>query len=340
MKKKLSHSHKNSYIPVIAEIGINHNGSFSRAIKMINEAKRCGADIVKFQIFIPEMVATKHAKKALYQINNPSDQELQIDMIKKYALNFSQFEKLKKYCDDCSMEFLASPFDLQSLNFLKKLKIKSLKIPSGEITNTPYLEYAKKLNFKKIFLSTGMSTEKEIHFAINQLKHNNLILLHCNTSYPVPYDEINLNYMTRMKKIFNKPVGFSDHSLGSMASVCALALGAQVIEKHFTLNNNLKGPDHKASLNPKTLKNFIKDLRQATIILGKSNKIISQTEFNNSSIARKSIVASTYIKKGDLFSKNNLTTKRPGNGVCPTKWNKIIGLKSNKNYKPDDLIKL
>ena len=146
-----------------------------------------------------------------------------------------------------------------------------------------------------------MSTEKEIHFAINQLKHNNIILLHCNTSYPVPYDEINLNYITRMKKIFNKPVGFSDHSLGSMASVCALALGAQVIEKHFTLNNNLKGPDHKASLNPKSLKNFIKDLRQATIILGESNKIISQTEFNNSSIARKSIVASTYIKK-EIYS--------------------------------------
>ena len=184
-----------------------------------------------------------------------------------------------------------------------------------------------------------MSTEKEIHFAINQLKHNNIILLHCNTSYPVPYDEINLNYITRMKKILINLLDFLIILL-EVASVCALALGAQVIEKHFTLNNNLKGPDHKASLNPKSLKNFIKDLRQATIILGESNKIISQTEFNNSSIARKSIVASTYIKKGDLFSKNNLTTKRPGNGVCPTKWNKIIGLKSNKNYKPDDLIKL
>jgi len=328
---------------IIAEAGINHNGSISIAKKLIDIAAKAGADAVKFQTFNTENLVTKNAKKAKYQKKNGDKKETQFDMLKKLELSPQMHKVLLSYCRKKNILFLSSPFDLQSINFLKNLGLKIFKIPSGEITNLPYLKKLGKLN-KKIILSTGMSNMNEIKDALNILvksgtKKNNITVLHANTEYPTPMRDVNLRSMLSIGKAFNVNFGYSDHTLGSEVSVAAVALGAKCIEKHFTLNCKMKGPDHRASLEPKELTKMIHAIRNIEIALGSRVKRPSKSETANIKIVRKSLVASRNIKKGEIFTEQNLTAKRPGSGLSPFKIIKFLGKRSLKNYKKDQQIK-
>lgn len=322
---------------IIAEAGVNHNGSFELAKQLVDKACEAGVDCVKFQTFKPENLVNKNAQKAKYQIKNTGNSESQLDMLKKLSLTFDNFKELKEYCDKKGTMFLSTPFDLESIDFLADLGIKIFKIPSGEITNLPYL---KKINShkKEVILSTGMSTLDEIQDALNILKDCKVSLLHCTTEYPCPYDNVNMKAMLTMKDKFNLPVGYSDHTQGIEIPIMAVAMGATIIEKHFTLDKNMEGPDHKASLEPDELKQMVKEIRNVEKAFGSGVKEPQESEKKNIKIARKSIVAKCDIKKGDLFSESNLTCKRPGNGISPMKWDEIIGTIANKDYKEDDLI--
>lgn len=327
---------------IIAEAGLNHNGSLKRALKMIKVAKNSGADYIKFQTAVPENVVSKNAKKAKYQKKNTNDNETQFGMIKKLHLPLDNYKILKKECDKNSIKFLSSPFDIESVLFLKKIGCKIIKIPSGEITNYPYLKVIAKNKFK-IILSTGMSTINEIETSLKilykfKVKKKNITLLHCNSAYPTPIKDVNILAIKKLKNKFKLEVGFSDHTAGILAPICAVSVGAKVIEKHFTLNKRLKGPDHSSSLNPINFMQMSKSIRDVEKILGKNEKKITNSERENILIVRKSIVAKQKIIKGQLFSETNLTTKRPGNGISPLMWNKYIGQKSKKNYKKDQLI--
>ena len=322
---------------IIAEAGVNHNGSFELAKQLVDKACEAGADCVKFQTFKPENLVNKNAQKAKYQIKNTGNSESQLDMLKKFSLTFDNFKELKEYCDKKGIMFLSTPFDLESIDFLADLGIKIFKIPSGEITNLPCL---KKINShkKEVILSTGMSTLNEIQDALNILKDCKVSLLHCTTEYPCPYDNVNMKAMLTMKDKFNLPVGYSDHTQGIEIPIMAVAMGATIIEKHFTLDKNMEGPDHKASLEPDELKQMVKEIRNVEKAFGSGVKEPQESEKKNIKIARKSIVAKCDIKKGDLFSESNLTCKRPGNGISPMKWDEIIGTIANKDYEEDDLI--
>ncbi len=327
---------------IIAEAGINHNGSFKLAKKLIDTAKICGADIVKFQSFKSKDLVIPNAKKANYQLKNSLKNETQINMLRNLELTFTEQIKLKKYCEEKKIEFLSTGFDLKSLEFLNNLQLKRFKIPSGEITNLPYLRVVGKFK-KPIILSTGMSNIKEIREALIELYKSgadkkNITILHCTTEYPAPLNDINLNAMDTIRKEFNVKVGYSDHSSGIEVSLAAVALGATVIEKHITLDKNMDGPDHKASLEPDEFSKLVKGIRNISIALGSSEKRISASEIKNLKVARKSIVAKKRIKKGELFSEYNLCTKRPGTGISPMKWEEIIGLRSKKDYEIDELI--
>lgn len=327
---------------IIAEAGVNHNGSIHLAKKLIDVASDAGVDAVKFQTFKAQNLATVYAKKANYQKNLTSQKETQFEMLKKLELKREMHIDLINYCKTKEIEFLSSPFDHESIELLKHLGLKIFKIPSGEITNLPYLRHIGKLN-KKIILSTGMSNMDEVKIAFNILtscgtKRNNIIVLHANTEYPTPMKDVNLNAMITIGKELNVSFGYSDHTLGIEVDIAAVALGAKCIEKHFTLDRNMEGPDHKASLEPEQLKEMVKAIRNIEIALGSKIKKPSQSEIKNIKIARKSIVAKKKIKKGDVFDEQNLTIKRPGTGICPTKWNKIIGTKSSKDYNEDELI--
>jgi len=330
---------------VIAEIGINHNGKLSKAIKMISEAKKSGANAVKFQSFIPKLVVRKSLGLAQYQVKGSGKIKKMINLLEKYSLSESQQIKLSKACKKNNIEFISSAFDLKSLDFLiKKIKVKTLKIPSGEITNFPHLVKAAKSK-KKIILSTGMSTLGEVRSAIkvllkNGLKRNKLTLLHCNSSYPTETKNLNLKAINILKSKFKTEVGFSDHSKSLISAAAAVTFNAKIIEKHFTLNTNSKGPDHKSSLNPKQFSLMVNNLRETENALGKEKKFITLSEKPNRKFARKSIVAKINIAKGDTFSEKNLTTKRPATGLSPMNWRKIIGKKSKKFFKADDLILL
>ena len=330
---------------VIAEAGVNHNGSLIIAKKMIKVAKDCGADFVKFQSFKAQNIVTKNSEMAEYQKTNLNDKKLtQFEMLKKLEINKNFHISLIRYCKKINIKFLSTPFDIENIELLNQLKLSYLKIPSGEITNYPYLKKIGSLN-KKIFISTGMSTLNEIKSALDILlksgtKKNNIYILHCNTAYPTPYKDVNLRAMQTIKDKFGNNVGYSDHSLGDEVSICAVALGAKVIEKHFTLSRKMIGPDHVASLEPSELKVMIDKIRNIEKSLGSKIKKISRSEKINKKIARKSIVAKKYIKKGETFSENNITVKRPGNGLSPMNWKKVIGKKSKKNFKPDQQIKI
>jgi len=329
---------------IIAEAGVNHNGKLNLAYKLVDAAKECGADFVKFQTSIPELHISKFAKKANYQVKNTADRESQLQMIKKIILSYGEFRKLKQYCKKKKIEFLSTPFDLKSIEFLKNLKMKYFKIPSGEITNLPYLIKVAKLK-KRVILSTGMANLIEIREALNILTSNgtkkkNITVLQCNTEYPTPMKDANIRAMLTIKKKFKVNVGYSDHTKGIEASLGAAALGAKMIEKHITLNKNLPGPDHKASIIPKELKKMVEGIRKITIGLGNGVKKISPSERKNIKIARTSIVAARKIKKGEKFTRKNLTIKRPGNGISPMKLFKVIGKISRKNFLEDELIKL
>ncbi len=327
----------NNKVFIIAEAGDNHNGSIDLAKKLIEVALEAKADAVKFQTFKTEEVISKMAKMAEYQKKNLGIEESQFDMVKKLELSFEDFEELKRYTEDKGLMFLSTPFDLESCDFLNNLGLNIFKIPSGEITNLPYL---RKINsFKKdVILSTGMAALDEIQAALDVLKDCKVSLLHCTTEYPCPYDAVNMNAMLTMKEKFNLPVGYSDHTQGIEIPVMAAAMGAQIIEKHFTLDKNMEGPDHKASLEPDELKQMVKAIRNVEKAFGDGKKEPQPAEIKNIAIARKSIIAKCNIKKGEIFTEKNLTTKRPGNGISPMKWDEIIGTAATKDYLEDELI--
>jgi len=327
---------------IIAEAGVNHNGSIEIAKKLIDTAANAGVDIVKFQTFKTENLVTKKAKKAEYQSKNTDTNESQFDMIKKLELDRKSHEILMDYCSQKNIEFLSTPFDFESIELLVDLGIKRFKIPSGEITNLPYLRKIGSYNFE-VILSTGMSGLSDIENAIKILvdsgtNYHNISILHCNTEYPTPFTDVNLEAMRTIANAFQLRVGYSDHTVGIEVPIAAVALGAEIIEKHFTLDKNMEGPDHKASLEPDELKKMVDSIRNIELAMGTGVKMPSQSESKNMNIARKSIVALTNIAEGDLFSESNLTVKRPGNGISPMFWDKIIGKKANRNYLADDLI--
>ncbi len=328
---------------IIAEAGVNHNGSIELAKKLIDVASDAGADAVKFQTFKAENLVTKSAQKANYQKQNMNDgEDSQFNMLKKLELDEQTHIELISYCNSKNIIFLSTPFDHDSIELLNVLGLEIFKIPSGEITNLPYLRQIGKLN-KKVILSTGMADIGEIENALDILidsgtKKENIIVLHANTMYPTPMEDVNLKAMTTIGKTFDVKYGYSDHTLGIEVPIAAVALGAVCIEKHFTLDKNMEGPDHKASLEPIELKNMVTAIRNIELALGSKIKKASKSEIPNMNIARKSIIAKTSIKEGELFSEDNLTTKRPGNGINPMRWDEIIGTKAIKDYQEDELI--
>ena len=328
---------------IIAEIGPNHNGNINIAKKLILAAKRCGADYVKFQTYKTEEVLIKNLKKADYQIKNTHNKkETQFEMLKKYEFSQKNFIKLFRFCNKKKIKFLTTAFDLDSIDFVKRLNLDFFKIPSGEINNLLFLRKIGKFN-KKIILSTGMSNIREINNAFKILiksgtSKKNITILHCNTEYPTPFRDANLKSIISMKKKFKTSIGYSDHTLGIEASIAAVVFGAQIIEKHFTLNKNMKGPDHKISLEPKELKFMINCIRNIEVAIGSGIKKKTQSEKKNISLVRRSIVAKTNILKGEYFSSENLTVKRPADGKSPLLWDSIIGKKSKKNYLIDEKI--
>lgn len=327
---------------IIAEAGVNHNGNFENAKKMIDIAKESGVDAIKFQTFKAEKVVSKFAEKAEYQKTNTGNLESQLEMVKKLELSFSDFKALKEYSEEKGILFLSTPFDFESIEFLKSLGMEIWKIPSGEITNLPYLEKIAKIG-KKIIMSTGMCELSEIEEALKVLKEagaKDVSILHCNTEYPTPMKDVNLLAMLGLKEKFEVEVGYSDHTLGIEIPISAVALGAQIIEKHFTLDKNMEGPDHVASLNPEELKEMVKAIRNIEIALGSKEKFVSESEFKNRAIARKSIVANRQIKVGETLTEENLTVKRPGTGISPMKWKTVIGTKALKDFEEDEMIQL
>ena len=327
---------------VIAEAGVNHNGSIDIAKKLIEVAADAGADYVKFQTFKAEKLVTKRGEKALYQQKLTSDKDTHFDMLKALEINENFHYALINHCELYNIKFLSTPFDLDSIDLLQKLNVPIFKIPSGEITNLPYLRKIGKLS-KKVIMSTGMSTLSEVNDAINVLvecglEKKDITILHCNTEYPTPFSDVNLRAISYLRKKLEIEVGYSDHTSGIEVAIAAVACGAAVIEKHFTLNNKMEGPDHEASLEPNDLKKMIKSIRNIELALGEKMKFPSSSEAKNTKIVRKSIVANCFIKKGEVFSEKNITAKRPGNGISPMRWDDIIGTKSKKDYHPDDLI--
>jgi N,N'-diacetyllegionaminate synthase len=329
---------------IIAEAGVNHNANIDIAIELVDQACNAKADIIKFQTFTPSEIVTKYGLKATYQNDIKHENEYQLDMMKRIALPLESFEVIKKYCNSKNIEFLTTSFGPISTNFIAKLDMKFSKIPSGEITNLPYLEEI--ADFKnKIIMSTGMANIDEIKNALNVLYNKgvnkeNVTLLHCTSEYPAPFENLNLNALKTLKDVFGLNVGYSDHSLGIEGSIAAVAMGATVIEKHFTLDKNLDGPDHKASIEPKDLKLLVQSIRNIELAFGSSQKKVSSGEDINKIISRKSIVASKNINKGEMFTEENIACKRPGTGLSPMNWKKVIGKISQKKYKTDDFITL
>ncbi len=327
---------------IIAEAGVNHNGSVETAKIMIDEAANFGADAIKFQTFRADTLVSKFADKAEYQKETTNKKESQYEMIKKLELDIDAHKELIYYCNKRGIKFLSSPFDLDSIDLLNNLGLEIFKIPSGEITNFPYLLKIAQLN-KEVILSTGMSDLGEIEDALDVLlqngtKRENITVLQCNTEYPTPYEDVNLNAMITIKNVFDVQVGFSDHTPGIEIPIAAAALGAEVIEKHFTLDKKMDGPDHKASLEPLEFANMIKAIRNIEKALGNGAKKPTPSEIKNIPIARKSIVAINPNKKGELFTLANIGIKRPGTGISPMRWDEVLGRSSPKDFQSDDLI--
>ena len=327
---------------IIAEAGVNHNGSIDLAKKLIDVASNAGADAVKFQTFKAKNLVSKNAQKAEYQKKTTDTKESQFDMLKKLELDAATHKKLISHCESKRIIFLSSPFDLDSIKLLKDLSLEIFKIPSGEITNLPYLREIGKLN-KNVILSTGMAHMSEIKDAIDILldagtKKDNITILHANTMYPTPMEDVNLRAMKAIGETFDMAFGYSDHTLGIEVDIAAVAMGASCIEKHFTLDKSMSGPDHKASLQPDELRAMVKAIRNIEVALGSAIKKPSKSELQNIKIARKSIVAKKIIKQGDVLSDDNLAIKRPGNGMSPLRWDEIIGTIATCNYNENDLI--
>ena len=327
---------------IIAEAGVNHNGSPDIARALIDRAKSAGADIVKFQTAKAGNVISKHAAKAEYQKKTTGEDGSQLDMAKKLTLSYDDFRDLKAYCDNVGIEFLSTPFDLESIDFLHRLGCRFWKVPSGEITNYPYLVRIGETHLP-VVMSTGMASMDEVRAAYDLLKKSgagDITLLHCTTEYPAPYEDVNLAAMKALGDEFGCRTGYSDHTLGTEIAVAAAALGATVIEKHFTLDRNMEGPDHKASLEPDEFAQMVRMIRNVDAAIGSGVKIAAQSEIKNIAIARKSIVASVPIRKGEELTEENITTKRPGTGISPRRWNEVIGTRAVRDFEEDELIEI
>ncbi|TGL99204.1 N-acetylneuraminate synthase [Leptospira jelokensis] len=329
---------------IIAEAGVNHNGDLDLAYRLIDIAVEAGVDVVKFQTFRSELLVTENAKKAEYQINSNANQESQYEMLRKLEISKEDHFRLIEHCKKAGIEFLSTAFDLESLEFLKSLNLKRVKIPSGEITNLPYLEQVAKIGLP-IILSTGMAKLGEIEAAVHALiengaRRNLLTVLHCNTEYPTPFQDVNLRAMVSIAHSFGVEIGYSDHTDGIEVAIAAVSLGAKVIEKHFTIDKSLPGPDHKASLDPVELKKMVRAIRNIEQALGNGIKEPSESEKKNVSVTRKSLVAATPIEAGETFTKSNLTAKRPGFGISPMLYYDVLGKVSKRKFQKDELIEL
>ena len=333
-----------NHVIIIAEAGVNHNGNYDMAVRMVHEAKAAGADYVKFQTAVPELVISSIAPKAEYQKETTGAGESQLDMCRAIHLPLSDYAPLKQECDKAGIGFMSTPFDLVSIDTLEPLGMDYYKIPSGEITNLPYLRKIASKG-RPVIMSTGMCEMDEIDAAIGVLEaggmnREDIILLHCNTQYPTPFADVNLRAMREMADRFGVRVGYSDHTVGIEVPIAAVAMGAVVIEKHFTLDRNLPGPDHKASLEPGELARMVEAIRNIEDALGDGHKHVTVSEEPNKEVARKSIVAATDIKKGDLLTEQNITVKRPGNGISPMLWDSVIGTRAVDDFPRDTLIRL
>lgn len=333
-----------NHVIIIAEAGVNHNGDYDRAVAMIHAAKAAGADYVKFQTAVPELVISSVAPKAEYQKETTGAEESQLEMCRKIHLRLEDYAPLAEICREVGIGFMSTPFDLVSIDCLAPLGMDYWKIPSGEITNLPYLrKIARKGG--KVILSTGMSELCEVETALEVLEDNGIgrtdvALLHCNTQYPTPMCDVNLRAMEQLASLHPGAVGYSDHTVGIEVPVAAVAMGARIIEKHFTLDRNLPGPDHKASLEPSELASMVSAIRNIELAIGSGEKHVSDSERPNIVVARKSIVAATDIRKGDLLTENNITVKRPGNGISPMKWDAVLGTAAIRDFLADELIEL
>lgn len=331
---------------IIAEAGVNHNGSIEMAKKMVLKAKEAGVDYIKFQTFKASKLVTKSAKQAEYQQRNIGNQgNNQFQMLKQLELSPEEHQILIDYCNELGIKFFSTAFDFDSMDYLHSLNLGLWKIPSGEVTNYPFLKHIAHYN-KKTILSTGMCDMEDVRAAVNALYKNglskeNLILLHCNTEYPTPFEDVNLKAMDALRKEFGVEVGYSDHTKGIEVPIAAVALGATVIEKHFTLDRTLPGPDHKASLEPDELKAMVSAIRNIEkAVGGDGTKHVSESERKNIAVARKSIVAARGIKVGEVFTEENITVKRPGNGISPMQWEEVLGLNAKRDFNEDELIEL
>lgn len=340
---------KNKKVVIIAEAGVNHNADAELALRMIRAAKDAGADYVKFQTAVPELVISSIAPKAEYQKELTGDEESQLEMCRKLHFPVEYYREIKEICENEGIGFLSTPFDMVSLDFLLELGMDYVKIPSGEITNLPYLRRCGEAGIP-VILSTGMSTLEEVEEAVRVLtgehdgkkwlSRDKITVLQCNTQYPTPYHDVNLRAMRTMGEALGVETGFSDHTVGIHIPLAAVALGATVVEKHFTMSRSLPGPDHKASLEPHELKEMVKCIREVEEALGNPEKIVSRSEQPNIEIARKSIVAARDIEKGEIFTEENLAVKRPGNGISPMKIDDIIGKTASRDFPYDTLIEI
>lgn len=327
---------------IIAEAGVNHNGRLDLALKLCDAAKEAGADVVKFQTWKTENIITQNVAQADYQTQNTGVEESQFDMLKKLELSYDDFAKIKEYCDDIGIVFSSTADDPESLDFLLELGIPFIKIGSGEIGNVPYLRYMGKQNMP-IIMSTGMSSLSDVEFSLNVLKESgasDITLLHCTTNYPCSYDDVNLKAMVTLKETFNTPVGYSDHTIGRDVSVAAVALGATVIEKHFTLDRNMEGPDHAASTDPEEFAALVQAIRRTETFLGDGVKNPTNAENEISKVVTKRIVAAIPIKKGEVFSEKNLCVKRNDSGLKALEWDTVIGQIASKDYGVDEGIEI
>lgn len=325
---------------VIAEAGVNHNGSVKNAFKMIDCAKECGCDCIKFQTFKADALVTSNAPKADYQMRNTNGSNTQFEMLKSLELNDREFEELKAHCDEIGIEFMSTPFDIESVDVLEKIGVTRYKISSGDINNKQLLQYVAKTG-KSMVVSTGMSTIEEVTKAVDwieQVGNHQITLLHCTSNYPTSYDEVNMKAMQTLQQKFGYPIGYSDHTKGDLASIVAVAMGATVIEKHFTLDKNMEGPDHKASLNVEELKEMVDDIRVVETIMGNGVKQPMKSELNTRIVARKSVVLAHNIQKGEILKKEDLVLKRPGNGLAPEYLDELIGKVLVRDMKAEEMI--
>ena len=334
----------NNKVMIIAEAGVNHNGNFDMAVEMIHQAKWAGADYVKFQTAVPELVISTYAPKAEYQKETTGAAESQLEMCKAIHLPLTDYVRLKAICQEVGIGFMSTPFDLVSIDVLEELGMDYYKIPSGEITNLPYLRKIASKH-RPVIMSTGMCEMQEIADALAVLEaggltRDQITLLHCNTQYPTPFADVNLAAMHTIAATFGTKVGYSDHTRGIEVPIAAVAMGAKVIEKHFTLDCNMEGPDHKASLEPHQLKAMVDAIRNVEEAIGSAEKHATASETPNKEVARKSIVAARAIAKGEVLTEENITVKRPGNGISPMLWDSVIGTKAKRDFIYDELIEL